>query len=118
MDIFLDGNNVYGHIIIPDGLAPVLHAVRDVQGVGKASIYLSGFDESESLILSSELIDFRSEPLEPGRQMLNGGVAGTIDKVVAFVAGLSRALSDAEIEHHFEIYDEKKRLIREIPCPG
>ncbi len=118
MDVFPGGTNVYGHIIIPGGLAPVLNAVRHVKGVGQASIYVSGFDGSESLTLSSDLIDFRSEPLDHGSQLLNGGVAGSIDTVVAFVARLSRALSDAGIEHHFEIYDEEVSLIKEFPGPG
>ncbi len=118
MTDFPDYNNVYGHVVTPDGLAPVLDAVGGVEGVSKASIYVSGYNGAESLILSSDLIDFRSEPLDSGQHLLNGGVAGTIDEVIVFVAKLSHALSGAGVEHNFEVYNEEQELIKEIPGSG
>lgn len=111
-------NNVYGHVVTPSGLETVLEAVRGVEGVSVAFIHVSSYNGAESLILESELIDFRSEPLEAGQHLLNGGVAGTIQEVIDFVSKLSRALFDAEIEHNFEVYDEGQQLITEIPGSG
>ncbi|QDT24791.1 hypothetical protein Enr10x_00830 [Gimesia panareensis] len=109
-----DSNNVYGCVTSLDGLAFVRDAVNKLEEVNEAFISVSGCDGSESLILKSDLIDFESEPLENGQHLLNGAVAGSINEIISFVGKLSHTLSEAGIEHHFEIYNAEE-LIKEIP---
>ncbi|QDV15471.1 hypothetical protein Pan153_00850 [Gimesia panareensis] len=109
-----DSNNVYGCITSLDGLAFVRDAVNKLEEVNEACISVSGYDGSESLILRSDLIDFESEPLENGQHLLNGAIAGTINEIISFVSKLSHTLSEAGIEHHFEIYNAEE-LVKEIP---
>jgi hypothetical protein len=59
-----EGNNVYGIITAPQGLEPVLRAVEQVVGEGRASIYRSQFNGSETLCLRSESADFESEVVQ------------------------------------------------------
>ena len=110
-----EGNNVYGIITAPQGLEPVLRAIEQVVGGGRASIYRSQFNGSETLRLRSESADFESDPLDDGVQHLfNGGVGGSLEKVVAFVRALSESLSRSGIEHSFEVY-EGQQLVQRLP---
>jgi hypothetical protein len=110
-----DGNNVYGLVVAPQGLAPVLQAVRRVIGDGTASIYRSHFNGAETLRFSTESVDFESTPLENGTEhLLNGGVGGSSEEVVAFVRTLSVALVDAGVEHRFEVY-KNRELVQLVP---
>src|SRR4051812_43321323 len=72
-----DGNNVYGIITAPQGLQPVLRAVEEVVTGGRASIYRSQFNGSETLPLQLESADFESDHLDNGvHHLFNGGVDG------------------------------------------
>src|SRR5580704_14822116 len=101
-----DGNNnVYGHIVAPLGLYPILQAVSSVIGEGRACIHKSQFNGAETLRFSTDCVDFESTPLEEGNQhLLNGGVGGTLEDHVAFVGAMSKALTEIGIEHRFEVY--------------
>ncbi len=114
-----DGNNVYGYLRAHDGMQPVLRAVRQLVGENQAYVRVSGFDGAETLRFSTSRCDFESTPLdERDAHLLNGGVAGSVGEVAGFVAALSRQLSDAGIEHQFEIYDENGDLAQMIPTLG
>ena len=115
MTDFPDYNNVYGHVIAPNGLTTVLENVRGTAGVRKAGIKVSGYDGSESLILSGDLIEFESEPIENDEHLLKGCIAGTIEEIIIFIGQLSHALSEAKLDHHFEVYNEEQILIKEFP---
>lgn len=108
-----EGNNVYCLITAPQGLQPVLRAVEQVVGGGRAYIKRSGFNEAETLRLRSESADFESDYLDDGVQHLfSGGVGGSLEEVVAFVQALSMSLSLAGIEHSFEVYDDQHLVQR------
>ena len=110
-----EGNNVYGIITAPQGLEPVLRAIEQVVSGGRASIYRSRFNGSETLRLRSESADFESDHLDDGVQHLfNGGVGGSLEEVVALVRALSESLSQSGIEHSFEVYDDQQ-LVQRIP---
>ncbi len=110
-----DFNNVYGQLYGLDGLAIVRDVATAVSGIEKVSIYVSGFDGAETLTIAGERIDFESQSLGASQHLLNGGVAGTVDEVIRFVRSLSRALTDAGVEHSFEVYNEEQDLVKEIP---
>ena len=111
-----EGNNVYGHVVAPHGLHPILQAVRQLVGENRASIYKSQFNRSETLHFSTDAVDFESTPLEDGRRhLINGGVGGDSNDVVAFVRAMSRLLTEAGVEHSFEIYDYNHNLVQTIP---
>lgn len=115
-DSLPDGNNVYGHVVAPKGMQPVLNAVQRFVGKDRAYIYVSGYNGASTLHISTDECDFESTPLDDGfRHLLNGGVAGSVDEVTEFVEKLSKHLSDAQIEHGFEVYDESRNLAAEIP---
>ena len=110
-----EGNNVYGIITAPQGLEPVLRAIEQVVSGGRASIYRSRFNGSETLRLQWESADFESDHLDDGVQHLfNGNVGGSFEEVVAFVRALSESLSRSGIEHSFEVYDDQ-HLVQRIP---
>ncbi len=110
-----EGNNVYGIITAPQGLEPILRAVEQVVGAGRASIYQWQFNGSTTLHLRSESADFESDHLDDGVQHLfSGSVGGSLEKVVAFVRLLSESLSRSGIEHSFEVYDDQQ-LVQRIP---
>lgn len=110
-----DANNVYGHVVAPQGLAPVLAAVRPLSTGGRALLNTSGYDGTTTLHLETETLDLATTPLGGGRHLFNGGVAGTADEVVARVQSLSAALSAVGVEHGFEVYDESRTLVCVIP---
>jgi hypothetical protein len=111
-----DGNNVYGQIVSPDGLQPILRAARRLVGDGRASIYKAQFNGAETLRFTTETVDFESIPLKQGdRHLLNGGITGDSSEVVSFVEAMSRLLQEAGIEHSFEVYDAEKNLVRTVP---
>lgn len=111
-----EGNNVYGHIVSPDGLQPILQVARRLVGDGRASIYKSQFNGAETLRFTTETVDFESAPLEQsGRHLLNGGIAGDSSEIVSFVEAMSRLLQETGIEHSFEVYDAEKNLLRTLP---
>src|ERR1700694_5869749 len=106
-----DGNNVYGQIFAPLGLHPVLQTVRRLIGDERASSYKSQFNGAETLRFSTNGVDFESTPLEnDGRHLLNGVVAGDRNNVVAFAEAMSQLLTEAGIEHRFEVYDQEQNL--------
>lgn len=103
------GNNVYGIIIAPQGLQPVLRALEQVVGEGLAYIKRSGFNQAETLHLRSESADFDSNHLDNGPQhSFSGGVGGSLEEVVGFVRALSESLSRLSIVHSFEVYDDQQ----------
>jgi len=92
----------------------LLPLVADV-GEKRASIYKSQFNGVETLHLSTDAVDFESTPLEDGsRHLLNGGVAGDSNDVVGFVTAVSRLLTEAGIQHSFEVYDNNHNLVQLI----
>ncbi len=108
-----DGNNVFGLVVAPDGLDPVLQAVSRLVGARHASIYQSRFDGAETLRFSTDSVDFESTPLEGGHQhLLNGGVGGTAEDVLAFVRELARVFTEAGIQCSFEVYDDHLNLLQ------
>jgi hypothetical protein len=110
-----EGNNVYGIISAPQGLEPVLRAVEQVVGGGRAYIYRSQFNGSHTLRLRSESADFESDYLDDGvRHLFSGGVGGSLEEVVGFVRLLSGSLSRSGVEHSFEVYDDQQ-LFQRIP---
>ncbi len=82
-----DGNNVYGHIVTPRGLEPVLVALRSLLTDGRVWLKTSGYDGTMTLHLETDTLDFVTTPLGGGRHLFNGGVAGSTDEVIAQVAG-------------------------------
>jgi len=109
------GNRVYGSFAAPDGMQPVLETVQNMIGNENAYIYVSGYNGASTLHFSNQKCDFESTPLDEGIQhLLNGGVAGSVLEVIEFVKELSHHLSDARIEHSFEVYDESEELRFEI----
>src|SRR4051812_31600854 len=99
-----DFDNVYGHFVAPQGLDPVLRAVRRLVGEGQASVYTSQFDGAQTLRFSTDAVDFESTPHDGGtRHLLNGGVDGTLPEVANFVRTMSELLTEAGIEHRFEV---------------
>lgn len=114
-----DSNNVYGRIVAPGGLAPVLGAVRGLPGLERAYVKKSQYDGAEVLRFSSDAVDFESTPLGGGpRHLLNGGVEGPPEDVVGFVRAMSDRLAEAGVEHHFEVYDTDGSLLTVIPVPA
>jgi hypothetical protein len=108
--------DIYGLITAPQGMLPVLRAVRHLAAGGQASIYRSGYNGAETLRLRSDGVEFESDPLKDGvHHLFNGGVGGSLEEVVGFIRTLSEALQTAGIEHRFEIYDEDQNLVRVIP---
>ena len=100
-------NNVYSHITAPNGLSAVLRAVQQLFGGGRAYIKTSQFNGAQTLRLSRDGVGFESVPLEEVSQhLLNGEVEGTVEDVVTFVRAMSGLLSQAGIEHQFEVYDD------------
>ena len=114
-DSLPDGNNVYGSVIALNGMQHVLESVQRLVGKDNAYIYVSGYNGASTLHFSTQRCDFESTPLDDGGQhLLNGGVAGSVEDVIGFVRELSHHLSDAQIEHSFEVYDESENLVFEI----
>jgi hypothetical protein len=111
-----DCNNVHGLMTARHSLTPVLGAVERLVGSGgRATHYRSGFDGAKSLEFVTESAEFASAPLGGGEHLLNGGVGGTLEDVLAFVRALSGVLSEAEVEHRFEVSDDRRRLLYFIP---
>lgn len=110
-----DSNNVYGRVVTPTGLGPVLRAMQRLVGEGRVSIDTSQFDGAETLHFSTGDADFESTPLGDGSHLLNGGVGGTPDELVAFVRAMSQAFAEAGIDHRFEVYDDQHNLVGLVP---
>lgn len=106
-----DGNNVYGHVVTPAGLSPVLAAVRPLASGGRVWLKTSGYDGATTLHLETDTLDFATTPLDGERHLFNGGVAGSTAEVVVLVESLSAALSAARVEHSFEVYDAAQNLV-------
>ena len=100
-------NNVYGQIVAPDGLRPVLAAVEELLGPGCASLFRSRTSNaSETLRIRTDAADLESLPLPGGiEHLLNGAVGGSANEVDAFVRALSAALTEAKVQHSFEVHD-------------
>lgn len=108
-------NNVYGQLIAPGGLRPVVVAVEEALGPGCVSMFRSRASDTETLRIRSDAADLESLPLPGGMEhLLNGAVDGTLDEVIALVRLLSRALQEANIEHSFEIHDGR-RVVLSLP---
>lgn len=108
-------NNVYGQVIAPGGLRPVLVAVEALLGPGCASLFQTRAAGTETLRIRTDTADFESLPMPGGMEhLLNGAVAGTPEQVVQFVRTLSAALSDAKVEHSFEVHDGR-RVVLSLP---
>lgn len=113
-----DRNNVFGMIKASHGLKPILRAIAGlVADGGRAAISRSGFDGATKVRMTTDAADFESTPLGGGEHLLNGGVGGSIDEVLEFVRALSGALSEARVEHRFEVYDNDNQLVQIIPLP-
>src|SRR5262245_3957030 len=111
-----EGNNVSGLITAPQGLQPVLRAVEQVVGEGRAYIYRSQFNRAETLHLRTGSACFDSDHRDDGFQhFFSGGVGGSLEEVLAFVRALSESLSRSGIEHSFEVYDDDQELVRRMP---
>jgi hypothetical protein len=110
-----ESNNVYGYLMAPKGLRPLLVALRQLFDDELVSIRTSSFDESETLRLSSDVMDFESTPLGGGKHLLNGGVTGSRDQVLPVVQKISHAFAEATIEHQFEIHDFDGTLVQTVP---
>lgn len=111
-----DFNNVYGHIVVSNGLQPVLRVVNGLVGEGRAYIKKSQFNGAETLRIGTDNVNFESTPLEDaGRHLLSGGVGGSLEEVVEFVRALSRSLAQDGIEHRFEVYDDDQNLVQMLP---
>lgn len=110
-----DASNVYGHVVTPAGLNPVLAAVRPLAIGGRVWLKTSGYDGATTLHLETDTLDFATTPLGGGSHLFNGGVAGSTAEVVALVERLSAALSGGGVEHNFEVYDADQNLVCVIP---
>jgi hypothetical protein len=112
----LSANNVYGQLVAPDGLRPVLVALEKLLGPGQASLFRSRSTSTiETLRIRTDAADLESLPMPGGIDyLLNGAVAGSMDDVIAFVQRLSAGLSEAHIEHTFEIHDGR-RIVLSLP---
>lgn len=108
-------NNVYGQLVAPDGLRPVLVAAERVLGPGAASVFRSRAGGAETLRIRTDAADFESLPLPGGMEyLLNGSVAGTAEEVATFVRALSASLAAARVEHGFEVHDGR-RMVLSLP---
>lgn len=112
-----DANNVYGHVVAPRGLGPVLVAVRPLATGGQVWLKTSGYEGTTTLHLETDALGFTTTPLDGGRHLFNGGVAGSAAEVVALMESLSAALSAAGVEHGFEVYDADQSLVCVVPMP-
>ena len=100
-------NNVYGQIVAPDGLRPVLEAAEALLGPGCASLFRARTSNpTETLRIRTDVADMETLPLPGGIEyLLNGAVGGTAEEVATFVRKLSAALTEAKVEHSFEVHD-------------
>lgn len=115
MTMIPHGNNVYGQVIAPEGLQPVLRAVERLIGENRVYIKKSQFSGAETLHFGTDDTQFDSTPLEEaGHHLVNGAVGGSLEDVVGFVRALSGSLPQEGIEHHFEVYDGE-RLVQTFP---
>jgi hypothetical protein len=108
-------NNVYGQIIAPDGLRPVVAAVEVALGPGCASMFSSRGGGAEMLRILSDSADMESLPLPGGMEhLLNGFVEGSVEQIGKLVRALSSAFAEAKIEHSFEVHDGR-RVVLSLP---
>jgi hypothetical protein len=99
-------NNVYGQIVAPGGLRPVVAALEKVLGPGCVSVFNPRPGAREVLRLRTDAADFESLPLPGGMEHLcNGSVAGPADDVIGFVRRVSGALSEMKVDHTFDVLD-------------
>ena len=111
-----DGNNVYGRVEAPHGLEQVRSALQPLVTGGRALLKTSGYDGTTTLHLETDALDFATTPLGGGSHLFNGGVAGSAAEVLSRVGNLSAALSAANVEHEFEVYDADQNLVCVIPA--
>jgi hypothetical protein len=108
-------NNVYGQIVAPDGLRPVVVALEKALGPGCASVFNPRPGAAEVLRLRTDAAEFESLPLPGGMDhVLNGSVAGSPDEITAFVRRISEALAETKIEHTFDVV-EGGRVVLSLP---
>ena len=108
-------NNVYGQIVAPDGLRPIVVALEKALGPGCVSVYNPRPGAPEVIRLRTDVADFESLPLPGGMDHLfNGSVAGMSDDVAAFVRRVSVAFAEAKLEHTFDVV-EGGRVVLSLP---
>jgi hypothetical protein len=113
----LKANNVYGQIVAPGGLGPILAALEQALGPGCASLFHPRPGAPEMVRVRTDTADLESLPLPGGMEHLfNGAVAGPIDDVIAFARSLSTALAEAKVEHTLEVHDGR-RIVLSLPTP-
>jgi hypothetical protein len=99
-------NNVYGQIVAPDGLRPVVLALETALGPGCASVVNPRPGAPEVLRLRTDTADFESLPLPGGMDhVLNGSVSGSSGDVTAFVRRISQAFTEVKLEHTFDVLE-------------
>jgi hypothetical protein len=108
-------NNVYGQVVAPDGLRAVFDAAERVVGPGCASLFHARAGGPKMLRIRTDAADLESIPLPGGMEhLLNGAVGGSTEEVAAFVRALSASLTEANVEHAFEVHDGK-RIVLSLP---
>ena len=99
-------NNVYGQIVAPDGLRPLVVALEKALGPGCVSVFSPRPGAPEIIRLRTDAADFESLPMPGGMDHLfNGSVAGSSDEVAAFARRISDALTEAKLEHTFDVVE-------------
>jgi len=69
----------------------------------------------EVIRVRTDVADFESLPLPGGMDHLfNGSVAGSSDEVAAFARLISDALTEAKLEHTFDVVDAG-RVVSSLP---
>ena len=102
-------NNVYGQIVAPDGLRPVVAALEKVLGPGCVSVFNPRPGAPEVIRLRTDVADFESLALPGGMDHLfNGSVAGSAEDVAAFARRVSAAMVEAKIEHTFDVVNARR----------
>jgi hypothetical protein len=108
-------NNVYGQIVAPDGLRPLVVALEKALGPGCVSVFSPRPGAPEVIRVRTDAADFESLPMPGGMvHLFNGSVAGTSDDVTAFTQRISDALTKAKLEHTFDIVDAG-RVVSSLP---
>lgn len=105
-------NNVYGQIVAPDGLRPIVVALEKALGPGCVSVFNPRPGAPEVIRLRTDAADFESLPMPGGiDHLFNGSVAGSSEDVAAFVRRVSTALTDAKVEHTFDVVDGGRAIL-------
>jgi hypothetical protein len=108
-------NNVYGQIVAPDGLRPVVAALEKALGPGCVSVFSPRPGAPEVIRLRTDVADFESLALPGGMDHLfNGSVAGSSDEVGTFARRVSAAMTQAKLEHTLDGV-EGGRVVLSLP---